>query len=75
MEKRKHIISQIEGMKDSRYYCVLYYRYVLGVPLERLTTRMDYTWRNIRYLHKAALKKFEEMYLNDSNCGEAINEK
>lgn len=65
MQKEREISQQIESIEDWRYREILYWRYVIGEPFEKIAVnRMNLTFRHVMRLHKQALKVFEEKYRN-----------
>lgn len=62
IEKRKHIISQIDSLKNKDYYNVLTLRYVLNNTFDEISEKMNYSIRNVFKLHGRALQEFEKLY-------------
>ena len=58
--KRHTIINQIQGLDDAKYLNILYKRYVEYKKLDEIAEEMHYSYRNICYIHRKAIKKFEE---------------
>lgn len=56
------IIGKIEGIKEHRYYDLLFKRYVEDKTFDVIAEEMGYSWRQVMNIHSSALKKFEEMY-------------
>lgn len=63
--KRKRIIEQIDGIKDSNMYHILSERYIARKDWNVICAEMGYTFRNVMYLHGNALKEFENLYGNE----------
>lgn len=65
MQKEREISQQIESLEDWRYREILYWRYVIGEPFEKIAVnRMNLTFRHVMRLHKQAIKEFESKYRN-----------
>lgn len=62
IEKRKHIISQIDSLTNKDYYSVLTLRYVLNNTFDEISEKMNYSIRNVFKLHGRALQEFEKLY-------------
>ena len=62
IEKRKHIISQIDSLKNKDYYSVLTLRYVLNNTFDEISEKMNYSIRNVFKIHGRALQEFEKLY-------------
>lgn len=61
-EKRDVIISQIEHIEKTEEYRVLFYRFVMGLPIDKIAENMNYSERHIKTLQTNALKSFEAKY-------------
>lgn len=65
MQTEREISQQIESLEDWRYREILYWRYVIGEPFEKIAVnRMNLTFRHVMRLHKQAIKEFEGKYRN-----------
>lgn len=62
IEKRKHIIEQIDGMEDIRMYNVLSAKYVNGKNFDEIAKEMAYSRMQINRIHGNALVEFEKKY-------------
>lgn len=62
MEKRNHIIGQIEGIEDTKMYHVLFSRYVGGKTFDDIASEMFYSRMQINRLHGKAITEFEKRY-------------
>ena len=62
IELKNKIISQIEGIKEETFYCVLFSRYVENKTFEKIAIDMQYSFRQITRLHGKALLAFDKMY-------------
>lgn len=62
IELKNKIISQIEGIKDETFYCVLFSRYVESKTFEKIAIDMQYSFRQITRIHGKALLAFDKMY-------------
>ncbi len=65
VEKRKHIINQIDGMDNVEYYQVLSMRYVNQNTFEEIAENTNWSIRKIFLLHGRALQEFERLYGNE----------
>ena len=52
----QNVQNAIEDMEDSQEKLLLTYRYIKGLKWEEIAVRMNYSWRNIHYLHGTALQ-------------------
>ena len=62
IELKNKIISQIEGISDETFYCVLFSRYVENKTFEKIAIDMQYSFRQITRIHGKALLAFDKMY-------------
>lgn len=62
VDKKNHIISQIDGIEDEMLYNILFARYIERKTFEKIATELEYSWRQIIRLHGKALKQFENQY-------------
>ena len=62
VEKRKHIISQIDSIDRKEYYLVLTYRYVQFMDFKEIFLKMGISERNMYYYYGQALKEFEKKF-------------
>lgn len=62
IEIRKKIIRQIEYFKNTKYYAVLFERYVDCKTFETIANENDYSFRQIVRIHKIALQEFEKVF-------------
>lgn len=62
---RKHkIINQIQGLDNPNYIKLLFKRYVEFKKFEQISVEMNFTIRNIYFIHGRALKNFETIILH-----------
>ena len=59
-EVRNEIIRRIEKSDDFRFIQVLTYRYINHMKFEEIACKMNYSFRQVRRLHKRALENFEK---------------
>lgn len=59
-EARNEIIRRIEKSDDFRFIQVLTYRYINHMKFEEIACKMNYSFRQVRRLHKRALENFEK---------------
>lgn len=62
IDKRKHIIEQIDGIKDTNMYHVLSERYIARKDLGVIAVEMGYSFKQICRIHGNALAEFENKY-------------
>lgn len=62
VDKKNHIIGQIDGVEDEMLYNILFARYIERKTFEKIATKLEYSWRQIIRLHGKALKQFENQY-------------
>lgn len=62
IDKRNHIISQIDSMEDLNMYHVLSARYVSNKNFDDIATEMFYSRMQINRIHGKALLEFEKRY-------------
>ena len=62
VDRKNHIISQIDGVEDEMLYNILFARYIERKTFEKIATELEYSWRQIIRLHGKALKQFENQY-------------
>ena len=60
--KRHEIITQIQGLKNSKHIELLYKRYVEFKRFDLIAKEMRYTYSYIRALHRHSLQEFERAY-------------
>lgn len=65
VDKRSKIISQIDTMEDEAVYNVLFARYIEKKTFEKISTEMNYSFRQTTRLHGKAIKEFEKKYGNE----------
>lgn len=65
---REKIIRQMESLKEVAEYQVLFFKFVSGMPIERIAERINYSDVHCYRIYKKALKSFEDkfgaLYLN-----------
>ena len=62
IDKRSHIISQIDGLDNIDYYHVLSMRYVARNTFEEIAKKTNWSIRRVFSIHGDALKEFEKLY-------------
>lgn len=62
IDKRSHIISQIDGLDNIDYYNVLSMRYVARDTFETIAKKTNWSIRKVFSIHGEALKDFEKLY-------------
>ena len=62
IDKRSHIISQIDGLDNIDYYHVLSMRYVARNTFEEIGKKTNWSIRKVFSIHGEALKEFERLY-------------
>lgn len=62
IQKRSHIISQIDSIGNMDYYNVLSLRYVLNNTFEEIAEKTNWSIRNVFNIHGRALQEFEKLY-------------
>lgn len=62
IQKRKHIIKQIDDMKNIDYYHILSMRYVSRNTFEDIAEKTSWSIRKVFSLHGEALLEFEKLY-------------
>lgn len=62
IDKRSHIISQIDELDNIDYYHVLSMRYVARNTFEEIASKTSWSIRKVFSIHGEALKEFERLY-------------
>ena len=62
IDKRSHIISQIDGLDNIDYYHVLSMRYVARDTFETIAKKTNWSISRVFSIHGDALKEFEKLY-------------
>ena len=62
IDKKNHIIAQIDGIDNELSYVILFSRDIERKSLEKIATELNYSYKSINRYHGAALKEFEEKY-------------
>ena len=62
IDRKNHIIAQIDGIDNELSYAILFSRYIERKSLEKIATELNYSYKSINRYHGAALKEFEEKY-------------
>ena len=65
IDKRNHIIEQIDGMEDINMYHVLSSRYIGKKTFAVIASEMNYSRMQIKRIHDKALLEFEKLYGNE----------
>jgi hypothetical protein len=67
LARKKHkIINQIQALNNPKYIEILYKHYVEFKRLEVVAVEMNYSIRNIYFIHRKALQIFQSKYLTKS---------
>ena len=61
VDEKHKIINQIQSLRDADEIKVLYMRYIECQTFEKIAVDMDYTIRNIYFIHGRALQNFEKI--------------
>jgi DNA-directed RNA polymerase specialized sigma24 family protein len=59
--KQIRIETAIQSLSDSVERAVLGYRYIDGLTWEQICIKMNYSYRNVHYVHSSALKNISEI--------------
>ena len=59
VDKKHHIISQIQSLTDTRCVKILYMRYIRYMSFESMAVELHYSYDHVTRLHKKALIDFE----------------
>lgn len=62
IDKRKHIIEQIDSIEDTNMYHVLSERYISRKELSVIAVEMGYSFKQVCRIHGNALVEFERLY-------------
>ena len=62
IDRKNHIIAQIDGIDNELSYAILFSRYIERKSLEKIATELNYSYKSINRYHGAALKEFEKKY-------------
>ena len=62
VDKKNHIIAQIDGIEDEMLYQVLFARYIEKKTFEKIAEELNYSPRQISRLHERVLAEFEKKY-------------
>ena len=65
IEKRNHIIDQIDKIENTDYYHILSMRYVGNNTFEEIAKNTNWSSRKLFLLHGKALQEFERLYGNE----------
>lgn len=65
VDKRNHIIEQIDGIEDMNMYHVLSARYVGRKTFDDIAAEMNYSRMQVNRIHGNALLEFEKLYGNE----------
>ena len=65
IEKRNHIINQIDKIENTDYYHILSMRYVGNNTYEEIAKNTNWSIRKVFSLHGKALQEFERLYGNE----------
>ena len=61
IQKRCEVIKSIEDIPETKYYEILFKRYVEEKKLEEICCEMDYSMQHIKRLHGEALEELRRM--------------
>ena len=59
VERFSEVQQQIENMENENEKTVLTLRYLRNFEWEKICNELDYSWRQIHYIHSKALEHFE----------------
>lgn len=62
VDKRNHIINQIDKIENVDYYHVLSMKYVGKNTFDNIAKKTNWSIRKVFLLHEKALKEFERLY-------------
>ena len=62
VDKKTHIIAQIDAMEDEVHYQILFARYIERKTFEKIALELNYSLRQISRVHEKALIEFEAKY-------------
>ena len=62
IDKRSHVISQIDRLDNINYYNILSMRYVTRNTFEEIAKKTNWSIRKVFSIHGEALKEFERIY-------------
>lgn len=65
IDKKNHIISQIQDIENNDFYEILFARYIEKLTFEKIANKTGWCWRQVHRIHAKALKEFEEKYGNE----------
>lgn len=65
VDEKHKIINQIQQLQNVDEMTVLHKRYIEYLSFEKIAVDMNYTIRNIYFIHGRALQSFEKMFLSD----------
>lgn len=63
VDEKHKIINQIQQLQNVEEMTILHKRYIEYLSFERIAVDMNYTIRNIYFIHGRALQSFEKMFL------------
>lgn len=55
IKDKRYIEDKIDSLDNGTYALLLKYRYIDGYSWEDITELLDYSWRNVHYMHNKAL--------------------
>lgn len=62
IQERVRIVTKVMAVEPEEYRRLLYYRYVLGMKLYEVATRMKYSYSWARQMHSRALYIYNKLY-------------
>ena len=62
VDKKAHIVSQIDGLENETNYAILFARYIERKKFEEIATDIGYSERQVLRLHVDALGEFKRKY-------------
>lgn len=65
LELKKKIIQQIEYIENTKYYDVLFCRYIRKMTYEKIAEKLNYSIVQVFRIHEKALEEFENLYGNE----------
>ena len=69
VDKKKEVNAVLGKIKNPDQVAVLYKRYFQYMTWEQIACEMNYTYRNVCYIHGKALQVVEGLLDGDADCG------
>ena len=61
VDKKREVMATIEKVEDANQLAVLHKRYIQYKPWEQIACEMNFTYRNVCYIHGRALQKVSDL--------------